>query len=970
MEYLFGKLINQGSNSYLIQNLLQENPELEGLFFKPAPETNGEADPQTGPYFSKSDTEKFPISPSASSEPPETGALKTPNTFQNNTPGRASPPNSSPDSLPNSLDPKDSPDGFSSTTYESSESYATYTEFPSLSLYEYANSFNLAKEFHSFQSASTENTFLENPENRENSDFFQDRFLDRDFDRSFDSVQEGPFLETEAESAPEPINNAPLVSGAETVNFNVSYNTQMSLNIGAPTDVDGDTLTVEITTAPGIGTLQLADSTPVAQGDILTVAELQSLTYLAPPGFDGDPGELTYTVSDGRGGTDTQTLDLSVFAQPSLVNLASLDGDNGFVINGEDPGDLIAVSSSSAGDINGDGFDDLLIGAHTAEGLAGKAYVVFGNSSGLPSSFDLDTLDGTNGFALDAPAGHTGVGHVVSSLGDINGDGLDDITIRGHDSGSGQAYVVYGSEDPFSASFDLSSLDGSNGFHVEGIATWNFSYDGLSSAGDVNGDGLNDIVIGGRQGNANGNSEAGLSHVIFGSTDPMPASFDFGWGIPGVLDGTNGFTLKGIDAWDYTGHAVASAGDINGDGYDDLFISSPLADLPGGRLNTGETHVVYGHGGGFSSTFELSSLNGTNGFTIRGPGAWDQSGIAISSAGDINGDGYDDIMIGSYSSEIYVVYGSAASGGSVLELSSLNGTNGFVINGARGEGLASAGDINGDGLDDIIVSHNQANVSGNAFAGEAYVIYGSLNPMSASFDVANIDETNGFTINSSIAGDGVGGSVSSAGDINGDGYDDLLIGAADADPNGDTDAGKAYVVYGGNHLGGQTTHQGTDGADTLAGTGGADVMVGGQGNDTLTGAGGVDTLYGGSGDDTLSVSDATFMNIDGGSGLDILDWDSTLTLDLTAIADNKLEGIEQLNLGVNTGDLTLDIHEVLDISDTSNILRIDGDGDNTVTLTDNGDWTNTGPVADGGQTYDVYTNGAATLQIDTDVVVI
>ncbi|MEP0949558.1 integrin alpha [Leptolyngbya subtilissima] len=158
-----------------------------------------------------------------------------------------------------------------------------------------------------------------------------------------------------------------------------------------------------------------------------------------------------------------------------------------------------------------------------------------------------------------------------------------------------------------------------------------------------------------------------------------------------TLNGSNGFVINGIDGFDHSGYSVSNAGDINGDGIDDLVIGAYLAS-PNGNNVAGESYVVFGGAGmGSSGSFNLFNLNGSNGFVINGINEFDQSGFSVSSAGDINGDGIDDLIIGAPSAdpnstndagESYVVFGGGGVGeGGNLNLSELNGSNGFVING-------------------------------------------------------------------------------------------------------------------------------------------------------------------------------------------------------------------------------------------------------------------------------------------------
>ncbi|MBB24855.1 MAG: hypothetical protein CME02_04940 [Geminicoccus sp.] len=365
---------------------------------------------------------------------------------------------------------------------------------------------------------------------------------------------------------------------------------------------------------------------------------------------------------------------------------------------------------------------------------------------------------------------------------------------------------MFGKAAGYSASLDLSSLNGTNGFVINGIDAVDESGLSVSSAGDINKDGFDDIIIGALGADPNGDA-SGESYVVFGKASGYAASLELS-----SLNGTNGFVINGIDASDSSGLSVSSAGDINNDGYDDIIIGATLAD-PNGD-DSGESYVVFGKAAGYPASLDLKSLLATNGgdgsagFVINGVNADDQIGESVSSAGDINNDGYDDIIIGAYladpnddqSGESYVVFGKAAGYSASLELSSLNGTNGFVINGIdeddySGDSVSSAGDINNDGFDDIIIGAYRADPSGASAAGESYVVFGKAAGYPATLELSALDGTNGFVINGIDAVDLSGDSVSSAGDINNDGYDDIIIGASLADPVGG-DSGESYVVFG------------------------------------------------------------------------------------------------------------------------------------------------------------------------------
>ncbi|MDB2437667.1 hypothetical protein N9W89_03045 [Hellea sp.] len=499
----------------------------------------------------------------------------------------------------------------------------------------------------------------------------------------------------------------------------------------------------------------------------------------------------------------------AVFELSSLLAANGGDGSAGFAINGIDAGDFSGASVSSAGDVNGDGFDDIIIGAQDAEpngASSGESYVVFGQQSGFGASLNLSALNGTNGFVINGVEAGDRSGRSVSSAGDINGDGFDDIIIgaRGGDtngSDSGESYIVFGQASGFGASFDLSALNGTDGFVINGIEANDRSGTSVSSAGDVNGDGFDDFLIG-APGAIPNNLYSIKSYVVFGSADSFGASFDLS-----TVDGTNGFVINGIETYDANGIVVSDAGDVNGDGFDDILIGA-IAGQPGGSLR-GESYVVFGQANGFGASLDVSALDGVNGFALKGVDAFDFSGGAVSSAGDVNGDGFDDILIGAAiaepngqgSGESYVVFGRASGFAASLELSSLDGSNGFVINGINqndnsGVSVSSAGDINGDGFDDILIGASNADPNGYSSAGEAYLIYGTDAGFAASFDLSSLDGVNGFVLNGIDDGDRSGNSVSAAGDVNGDGFDDILIGAFSADPNGIGGAGETYVIYG------------------------------------------------------------------------------------------------------------------------------------------------------------------------------
>ena len=503
----------------------------------------------------------------------------------------------------------------------------------------------------------------------------------------------------------------------------------------------------------------------------------------------------------------------------------------------------------------------------------------------------------------------------------------------------------------------------------------------MASAGDINGDGFADLIIGAYGGDgprSEGWAQFGDSYVVFGKASGWGASVSLG----AIAGGMGGFVLRGRDMSDISGWSVASAGDVNGDGFADIIIGAPRAySASNARGQAGESYVVFGKASGWDPAISLNTIAlGTGGFVINGQDGGDKSGFSVASAGDINGDGFADIIIGAGSGraagntkylagESYVVFGKASGWGAQIDLTNIAaGTGGFVLHGQdvrdrSGYSVASAGDVNGDGFDDLIIGTYGGSAAGNAkpYAGDSYIVFGKASGWGAPIDLAAIaGGTGGFVIYGRDPRDDAGRSVASAGDINGDGFADLIVGARNGDGNSrysSDNRGESYVVFGRDFTN-TVTHAGTANDEVLTGTAGANVMLGGLGNDTLNGQGGADALQGGAGDDRLVVSDFTFLRVDGGTGTDTLALTgSGLTLNLASIGDTKLQSIEAIDLGSGNA-LILTALEVLNLSDTSNTLRVTGGVGSWIDFSDL-DWSQ-GNTSDG---FVAFTKGSATALV-------
>lgn len=542
--------------------------------------------------------------------------------------------------------------------------------------------------------------------------------------------------------------------------------------------------------APDGGKAAVAGRITTHLGGTVVLAADGSFTYTPRPDAHG-ADSFTYVLTDRDGSRASATVRLTVDAVQDPVAPIYLsdvaDGDGGFRIVGQNANDQAGWALAAAGDINGDGHADLLLGAirNGAGGSnAGAAYAVLGKADGETVFLD-DISAGGGGFKIIGENAQDFAGWSVAGAGDVNGDGRADLLIgmnyydeTDEAASAGGAYVVFGKTG--GGSVDLGAVaSGEGGFKISGEAAYDYAGISVAAAGDINGDGRADLLVG-----SQGNHDAS-AYVVFGKAGGA------GVDLSRLSEGHGGFAIRGVGGTGTSaGSAVAAAGDVNGDGRDDLLIGAPL-DLAGGSL-AGAAYVVFGRAG--SASIDLRDVGaGRGGFKIVGENGGDFAGNAVASAGDVNGDGRADLLLGAHFNDAggdragaaYVVFGKTS--GTAVNLDAVAaGRGGFKIVGDQaldyaGASVASAGDLNGDGYDDLIIG-----AWGNA-PGKAYVVFGKAG--GAAVDLAEVSAgVGGFAI---IGEQAAGWSVSAAGDVNGDGRADLLVGDPAA---GGT--GGAYVVYG------------------------------------------------------------------------------------------------------------------------------------------------------------------------------
>jgi hypothetical protein len=475
-------------------------------------------------------------------------------------------------------------------------------------------------------------------------------------------------------------------------------------------------------------------------------------TAVCAPNANGGKGAV-YVVFGSRN---------SFYGVPLPLPFSTLNGTNGVRIDGANVGDHIC-SSLAAGDVNGDDKQDLIIGAANVNGNKGAVYVIFGGKGTWPANFSVGGLVGsggvrngagdTLGFVVNGENAGDLFGSSVASR-DFNGDDFDDILVGapGFNSNDGKAYLICGGGGPWPASFNVSALAGmpnpvtTCGIHITSPPGSGEHFGHSTAMGHTKGDYFADLIIGAPYATANGHTEAGHVYAIGGSAGPFTSPLDATalTGMPGGSAQTCGMRMDGLGDGHHTGWSV-SAGDVHGDGHDDIAIGAPGAD-PGSRAGAGSTYVVYG-AATQPATFNFNSVSvGSTGFRVDGKTAGENSGTSVEARCDVNGSGVRSLVIGSPNDSplgragagtVYTVYGATLST-TVFSVASLDGTSGFAAYGANaGEHAGTkvhSGDFFNFGLCTVIAGAPNTTISGNANAGSVYTVLGKP-AQAATFDM-------------------------------------------------------------------------------------------------------------------------------------------------------------------------------------------------------------------------------------------
>jgi hypothetical protein len=500
----------------------------------------------------------------------------------------------------------------------------------------------------------------------------------------------------------------------------------------------------------------------------------------------------------------------------------------GFYVAFEDTAGAAGMGAFALGDFNGDGYDDYAFSdasynsSSSATPYHGRVYLVYGPFS-VTDFASADVIFDAESYTTSSSSGDS-FGTTLAAA-DLDADGSDELIIGaplhpyspGSDKYKGASYIIYGTTTNLSGTYDMAAdLSISSTATLQGVQiTGTDRYDRagyVGSPGDVNGDGYEDLLIAASYEDT-GASNAGAAYLIFGSSS-FTSQFTADEHVASDIGPTStivGLTFAGENSGDKL-HKVAPAGDVDADGYADFLVGSTYYDS-----NAGTAYLVYGVDIDLSTAATSYSFTDVTAGTTDFQGAQfysatssDEAASAIAAAGDLDADGYEDFAIGvkndydeSSSSDrtgcVYVVSGSATRYTGSYELGSYSATSsnyvaklvGDADSDEAGTSVAGVGDVNADGYDDLVVGAPYADATATN-SGAAYLLYGPLTGLSELADVGvTVD---GAVIEGSYSYGYLGAVVSGIGDFDTDGDSDFVI--TEPKTYSGSGTGYAYFIYG------------------------------------------------------------------------------------------------------------------------------------------------------------------------------
>ncbi|WP_109795047.1 FG-GAP repeat protein, partial [Minwuia thermotolerans] len=688
--------------------------------------------------------------------------------------------------------------------------------------------------------------------------------------------------------------NAETVSGFEAV---VGTTGDDTLTFGAGTTMTGGAGDDLFIVGDGIGLNNTITDFTAGAGspDVIDLIAFGFSNLAEVQGVSSDDGTNTTIQLDGDDALVLENVlvaDLAAddfvfdFTPTAQFSVDDIDGTNGFFVGSSQNNTGFGESGDGVGDVNGDGLDDVLVGAPFGNGGNGESFVLFGDAAPDLDNTESSLIAGGGAIGvLDSGAGGGEYsGYNVTSVGDMNGDGFLDFAVAvpgfytDSVSGNGQVAVVFGDANGLGQDIDLAGLDGTNGFKVTAGSSASFDSfaQNIAGGGDFNGDGFDDLIISDDRYNYGSYSNAGQVFVVFGNAGGFAASAT----MDSLVTAGDAIGIQGGAFSSYIGTEASFIGDFNGDGFDDIGLSHYLAGEP---FSPPTVSVVFGQGEPLGNLDLQNLIANGDAFQLSQGQSGDGLGSTIAGTEDVNGDGFDDFLIsapgtaisGSYTDEgrVFLLFGNANAAGAQADLTNLQAGEGVSFDGlAAGDRLGSSidggGDFNGDGIADFVIGAEGVDYGSYSNVGEAYVIFGPGQAVAeTSFDLSTIDGTDGVTITSApVDNIYLGQGVAMIGDINGDGFDDIAV-TTRYDDAGAVSYDQIAIFFGLDSTG--LAQAGDAGANALTGGADTDLLFGNAGDDTLTGNAGDDVLRGGTGNDSMVGGEGADL-LEGGAGQDTL----------------------------------------------------------------------------------------------------